>query len=138
MILRWSCWSRHHSNRIAGDTQSTDAVAPAAVVSGYVSDFTAVIPGTGYTSAPAVELALPQRRAAQTAEAAAVMNFGGTVDSVKFRTGLAAKLINISGCPPHPDWIVGTIAYVLDSVPASFNDATPTQDAASQQKLSAD
>jgi hydrogenase small subunit len=31
------------------------------------------------------------------------------------RTGLAAKLINISGCPPHPDWIVGTIAYILDT-----------------------
>jgi len=24
-----------------------------------------------------------------------------------------ATMINISGCPPHPDWIVGTIAHVL-------------------------
>jgi Ni,Fe-hydrogenase I small subunit len=28
-------------------------------------------------------------------------------------TGFAAKTINISGCPPHSDWIVGTIAYLL-------------------------
>jgi len=25
----------------------------------------------------------------------------------------ANKIINISGCPPHSDWIVGTIAYIL-------------------------
>jgi len=25
----------------------------------------------------------------------------------------AYKTVNISGCPPHPDWIVGTIAYLL-------------------------
>jgi Ni,Fe-hydrogenase I small subunit len=25
----------------------------------------------------------------------------------------AAKIINIGGCPPHSDWIVGTIAYIL-------------------------
>jgi len=24
-------------------------------------------------------------------------------------------VINISGCPPHPDWIVGTIAHILDT-----------------------
>jgi len=35
--------------------------------------------------------------------------------AVKTRTGLAAKVINISGCPPHPDWIVGTIAHILDT-----------------------
>jgi len=28
-------------------------------------------------------------------------------------TEFAGKTINISGCPPHPDWIVGTIAYLL-------------------------
>jgi len=24
-----------------------------------------------------------------------------------------SKVINISGCPPHPDWIVGTLAHIL-------------------------
>jgi hydrogenase small subunit len=28
-------------------------------------------------------------------------------------TQFAAKTINIGGCPPHSDWIVGTIAYLL-------------------------
>jgi hydrogenase small subunit len=28
-------------------------------------------------------------------------------------TEFASKTINISGCPPHADWIVGTIAYLL-------------------------
>lgn len=27
--------------------------------------------------------------------------------------GISTPLINIPGCPPHPDWIVGTIAHVL-------------------------
>jgi hydrogenase small subunit len=31
------------------------------------------------------------------------------------KKGLAEKLINISGCPPHPDWIVGAISYILDT-----------------------
>jgi len=26
-------------------------------------------------------------------------------------------VVNISGCPPHPDWIVGTIANILDTLP---------------------
>jgi len=26
-----------------------------------------------------------------------------------------SKVINISGCPPHPDWIVGTIAHILST-----------------------
>jgi Ni,Fe-hydrogenase I small subunit len=28
-------------------------------------------------------------------------------------TEFASKTVNISGCPPHSDWIVGTIAYLL-------------------------
>ncbi len=27
--------------------------------------------------------------------------------------GSTPKLINLPGCPPHPDWMVGTIAYLL-------------------------
>ena len=27
--------------------------------------------------------------------------------------GNPSKLINLPGCPPHPDWMVGTIAYLL-------------------------
>jgi Ni,Fe-hydrogenase I small subunit len=99
-----------------GSTTPTDTgVADA---SGYVSSVTVTSIGAGYTSAPAVELTGGSGTGAQ---AAATLTLGATVDDMKNRTGLAAKLINISGCPPHPDWIVGTLAYVLDYVPQLLN-----------------
>ncbi len=33
--------------------------------------------------------------------------------SVSQVIGNSQKLINLPGCPPHPDWMVGTIAYLL-------------------------
>jgi len=42
--------------------------------------------------------------------------YKGYVKAGKFNGALnefAAKTINIPGCPPHSDWIVGTIAYLL-------------------------
>jgi len=38
-----------------------------------------------------------------------------TATETRSGTGIAAKVINISGCPPHPDWLVGTIAHILDT-----------------------
>lgn len=32
------------------------------------------------------------------------------------RKGIAAPVVNIPGCPPHPDWMVGTILLLLDAV----------------------
>lgn len=32
---------------------------------------------------------------------------------VGVREAVGQAVINIPGCPPHPDWIIGTIAYVL-------------------------
>ena len=52
-----------------------------------------------------------------------------TATETRNRTGLAAKTINISGCPPHPDWIVGTIAHILDTaitLPQLSSYARPT------------
>jgi hydrogenase small subunit len=46
---------------------------------------------------------------------------GGAIETsainVKNRAAgsIAAKTFNISGCPPHPDWIVGTISHILDT-----------------------
>jgi hydrogenase small subunit len=46
---------------------------------------------------------------------------GGAIETVALNVknraagSIAAKTINISGCPPHPDWIVGTIAHILDT-----------------------
>jgi len=42
--------------------------------------------------------------------------YQGYVKAGKFNGAMnefAAKTINIPGCPPHSDWIVGTIAYLL-------------------------
>lgn len=36
-----------------------------------------------------------------------------SVQEVFKRENIATPLINISGCPPHPDWFVGTLANVL-------------------------
>jgi len=66
---------------------------------------------SGYTSIPDVTIAAPAVPGT-TATAYVTSLIKG---NVKTRTGLAAKVINISGCPPHPDWIVGTIAHILDT-----------------------
>lgn len=36
-----------------------------------------------------------------------------SVQDVLKEAGIKTPVINISGCPPHPDWIVGTLAHVL-------------------------
>lgn len=47
-----------------------------------------------------------------------------TLAQTNARTGLAAKVYNIPGCPPHPDWIVGTIAAILADDTASLRNTT--------------
>lgn len=32
------------------------------------------------------------------------------------KRGIATPVINVPGCPPHPDWMVGTLALLLDAV----------------------
>jgi len=40
--------------------------------------------------------------------------------------GIKAPVINIPGCPPHPDWMVGTIAHVLlFGIPQLDSDGRP-------------
>jgi len=43
--------------------------------------------------------------------------------------GNLAKIINIPGCPAHPDWVVGTIAYILanHTAPPLDSNRRPTQ-----------
>jgi len=65
-----------------------------------------VTAGGSYTSAPTVTLD-------GGAEAYAAIQI--SKGDVKSRKNTAAKVFNISGCPPHPDWIVGTIAALLDT-----------------------
>lgn len=35
------------------------------------------------------------------------------VEQALKRGGLATPFINVPGCPPHPDWFVGTVAHIL-------------------------
>lgn len=49
----------------------------------------------------------------------------GGVTTVSTLTGI--NTVTIPGCPPHPDWIAGTLASVLcGSVPATDADGRPT------------
>jgi hydrogenase small subunit len=49
--------------------------------------------------------------------------------SVSGILGASNKIINIPGCPAHPDWIVGTVAYILANGQAPPLDASrrPTE-----------
>jgi hydrogenase small subunit len=40
--------------------------------------------------------------------------------------GINTPVVNIPGCPPHPDWIVGSIAYLLQrGIPQTDADGRP-------------
>lgn len=50
----------------------------------------------------------------------------GQVKTVTQLTGIAT--LNIPGCPPHPDWIAGTLAHALcGNIPALDADGRPTE-----------
>jgi len=40
----------------------------------------------------------------------------GALNDPTLGTPITTPVINISGCPPHPDWIVGTIAHVVSTL----------------------
>jgi len=40
----------------------------------------------------------------------------GALNDPTLGTPISKPVVNISGCPPHPDWIVGTIAHILDTL----------------------
>lgn len=43
-------------------------------------------------------------------------SFGkGALNDSTLGDPITTPVINIPGCPPHPDWIVGTIAHILDT-----------------------
>ena len=50
------------------------------------------------------------------------------VGAVFEKKGIKTPVVNIPGCPPHPDWMVGSIAYVLTqgSLPELDGDGRPT------------
>ena len=50
------------------------------------------------------------------------------VGAVFEKKGIKTPVVNIPGCPPHPDWMVGSIAYVLTQggLPELDGDGRPT------------
>jgi len=38
------------------------------------------------------------------------------------------KVVNIPGCPAHPDWFVGTVAYIIDAINRGKSRVTPNLD----------
>lgn len=50
----------------------------------------------------------------------------GVIDFFKAQT-IKTPVVNIPGCPPHPDWIVGSIAHLLTKgIPELDSDGRPT------------
>jgi len=97
---------------VTASTGTLPAAGTATIGTGFIKNIAISNGGTGYTSAPTVGIPGGTPLAAATAKISS--------GDVKSRSGLAAKVINISGCPPHPDWIVGTIAHLLDTNLSEF------------------
>ena len=60
---------------------------------------------------------------------AAEGNVTGATGVMKFfeANGIKTPVVNIPGCPPHPDWIVGSIAHLLTKgIPELDSDGRPT------------
>jgi hydrogenase small subunit len=84
-------------------------------------------------------LARAAQQATHVMAAGACSSFGGipaaapnpigavSVESFLTGEGISKPLINVPGCPPHPDWMVGTIVHLLGfGVPALDTDKRPT------------
>ncbi len=95
-----------------GGGSGASATASISTVSGQVTAVSVISKGSGYTSPPTVELIEGVAPGGVTASAVATL---GVVWGLSPDTWnkLMAKTICVSGCPPHPDWIVGTIVYFL-------------------------
>jgi len=91
---------------ITNTVLGTSVASTATVGAGSIKKVVVDDAGSGYTAAPTVSF---------SGTGAAYAAISIAAGDVKNKTGIAAKVINIPGCPPHPDWIVGTIAHILDT-----------------------
>jgi Ni,Fe-hydrogenase I small subunit len=93
----------------------TGATATATLTAGVVTSIS-VTGGGNYTN-PTVSIAAPEPGGTQaTAVAHEGFNLSTGISNAMWTT-LLSKTVCVSGCPPHPDWIVGTIVYLLASAP---------------------
>jgi len=97
------------------------ATATAILTSGAISSIVVTNDGSGYLTAPTVTIANPEAGTIATATAVLGFDAGTGIDATTWQK-LLAKTVCISGCPPHPDWIVGTIVYFLNTLSAPLMD----------------
>jgi Ni,Fe-hydrogenase I small subunit len=90
------------------------ATATAVLTGDEVTSIT-VTGGGNYTN-PVVTIAAPPTGTIATATANLGFNLSTGISNSMWNT-LMAKTVCVPGCPPHPDWIVGTIVYLLSSAP---------------------
>jgi Ni,Fe-hydrogenase I small subunit len=81
-----------------------------------VGTITVTSAGSGYTDPVVTIDAPPGGGTIATAEAHLGFNLSTGISNSMW-TNLLSKTICVPGCPPHPDWIVGTIVYLLSSAP---------------------
>jgi len=88
---------------------SAAATAFINTLTGKISSVTLTSGGTGeYTVAPTITFS----GGGATTQASAVATLATGIDADLW-TSLMRKTVCVPGCPPHPDWIVGTIVYLL-------------------------
>jgi len=81
-----------------------------------VDYITVTAKGTDYVD-PVITIDAPASGGTRaTAEATLGFNLSTGINNTMWNT-LLGKTVCVSGCPPHPDWIVGTIVYLLASAP---------------------
>jgi len=70
---------------------------------------------------------IPGAKGAYAVTGAKGLLYHGTTLGGALPANLAGKVFNIPGCPPHPDWIVGTIAAILADDTATLTNTTTYQ-----------
>jgi len=86
------------------------AIATASVSSGRVVSISVSDGGINYTTPPTISFGGPGTGASAVAKLG--LTPGSGLSNAQW-TNIMGKTICVSGCPPHPDWIVGTIVYLL-------------------------
>jgi len=107
----------------SGGTTAPGFVPPEAtayISGGTIASIVVTNSGYGYLTAPTVSISAPP--VGSLTITTTMTPAAGLAGADKYLTAdqwqsLMAKTICISGCPPHPDWIVGTIVYLLASAP---------------------
>jgi len=97
------------SPTVAFSYGSANATANINTLTGKISSITLTNSGSGeYTVAPTISFT----GGTTSTHASAVATLATGIDATLW-TSLMRKTVCIPGCPPHPDWIVGTIVYLL-------------------------